>query len=469
MPKLLMDITPLKLSPEFRRIWMGGLFSTMGFQITSTAILLEMFDLTHSTTAVGAVGLVAVIPLIIGGLYGGVIADTYDRRKVALTASIGMWLVTLCIALHAWLDLHSIWILYALIAIESLLQPINQAARGAIIPRLIKRRLLPSANALNMSVGTLGMSVGPMLGGALVAASGYKITYSINVLAMVVGLWALYKLPAMRPDHQGDAPSRGIKSVGEGFAFVRQESVVGMTFVIDLIGMIFAQAKPIIPALVLISFGGGDAGSGILLSAGAIGAFLGISFSGWVKGIERQGRFLTLSYFGWGTGFFLFGLCAYILQDRNPSESLTENIVPLLLGSAALAFAGWSDALGSIYRSTIIQEATPDHMRGRLQGMFIMTVVGGPNLGTGLIGAGASILGASVVAMSGGILCMVAITGATLLVPSLWKYIPEPIPETNMLPQVDEHAVNLDVPQNPGTGKINIITPEASAEYRKQK
>lgn len=458
MAKLLMDFTPLKLSPEFRRIWLGGLFSTMGYQITSTAILLEVYSLTQSTAAVGMVGLIAVVPLIIGGLYGGVIADTYDRRKVALFASIGMWLVTVCIALHSWLNLHSVALLYALIAVESLLQPVNQAARGAIIPRLIKRRLLPSANALNMAVGTLGMSVGPMLGGALVAGFGYRVTYSINVLAMMVGLWALYRLPAMVPEHEdGAVPTRGIKSVGESFRFVRQEPVVGMSFLVDFIAMVLAQAKPVIPALALVAFGGGDLGAGILLSAGAIGAFVGITFSGWLKSVRRQGRVLILSYFGWGTGFFFFGLAAWSLQGRNPSESVAENLLPLLAGSAALAFAGWADAIGAIYRSTIIQEVTPDRMRGRLQGIFIMTVVGGPNLGVGLVGATAAVFGAPLVAMAGGVLSMLAIGGVTVAAPALWRYVPAPIPETNLIPTVEPGKAVGEPLQSPATGAVTIV------------
>ncbi|MEU7992876.1 MFS transporter [Rothia amarae] len=147
MPSLFMDTTPLKESRDYRRIWMGSVFSTMGFQITAIAIALEIFSITGSPGAVGLTGLVAVGPLILGGLYGGVIADTYDRRKVALLASISMWLVTVAIAVHAWMGLHNIWLLYGLVALESLLQPINQAARGAIIPRLVRRRLLPAANA----------------------------------------------------------------------------------------------------------------------------------------------------------------------------------------------------------------------------------------------------------------------------------------------------------------------------------
>lgn len=437
MGKILMDFTPLTYSPDFRRIWLGGLFSTIGFAITSVAIALEIYALTGSSGAVGLVGLVSVVPLIIGGLYGGVIADRYDRRKVALAATLGMWGVTLLIALHAWLNIHSVAVLYALIAAESLLQPINQSARGAIIPRLIKPRLLPAANTLMMSVGTLGMSAGPLLGGLLVASVGYQLTYSINVFAMTVGIWALYRLPAMVPEQGGAARPSVLTSIREGLGFVRRNTVVGMTFVVDLLGMFFAQARPLIPALAALTFGGGEAGAGLLLAAGPVGALLGVSFSGFLKDVRRQGRFLTLSYTGWGLGFIAFGLIAWAYEGRIPSASLTENLLPLGLAFAALAFMGWADALGSVYRSTIIQVATPDALRGRLQGLFIITVAGGPNLGMAFVGGAAELVGSPLAAVVGGTLVMVTIALATLAVPALWRYVPEPIPETRQQPIVD--------------------------------
>ncbi len=335
MPKLLMDTTPLKESIEYRRMWIGSVFSVMGYQITAIAIALEIFAITGSPAAVGMTGLVAVGPLIFGGLYGGVIADSYDRRKVALLATIGMWLVTVMVAAHAWLGLENVWILYALIAVESLLQPINQAARGAIIPRLVRRRLLPAANALNMTVGTLGMSVGPMLGGALVASVGYSWTYSINVFAMMVSMWALFKLPELKPEREATVEKvGGFSSVVEGFRFVRQVPVVGMTFVVDLIGMIFAQSKPIIPALVLSAFGGGDAGSGVLLSAGAIGAFLGVTFSGWLRVVKRQGRFLTLSYVGWALASLGWWLSCWKVV-------IPARVFPRISGRSCWVLPGW--------------------------------------------------------------------------------------------------------------------------------
>ncbi|MDO4897729.1 MAG: MFS transporter [Rothia sp. (in: high G+C Gram-positive bacteria)] len=436
MAKLFMDTAPLRVSPEFRRIWLGNMFSAVGFQVTAVAIALEIYALTQSPAAVGLTGLVALPSMIVGGLYGGVIADHYDRRKVALTASMGMWILAMLVAAQAWTNLGQVWVLYALIAIESLLQPVNQSARGAIIPRLVKRRQLPAANTLMMSVGTLGMSLGPLLGGLLVAQVGYKWTYLVNVFAFMVGLWALYKLPAMLPDNTGEKKTRGFTSVVQGLAFVKGNKVVGMSFVVDLLGMLFAQARPLIPALAALTFGGGEAGAGFLLAAAPLGALAGLFFSGFLSGIVRQGRFLTLSYAGWGGGFLAFGLVVLAFDGRAVSASVGENLGVLLLAAAPLAFMGWADALGGVYRSTIIQTAAPDSMRGRLQGLFIITVAGGPNLGFALVGASAEAVGSGYTALAGGAAVVVLIALATLLQPALWRYTPEPVEDTVQIPTV---------------------------------
>lgn len=448
-----MDVAPLKVSPAFRRLWLGSMFSTLGYQVSAIAIALEIFDITGSPAAVGLTGLVAVTPLVIGGLYGGVIADHYDRRKVALAASLGMWLVAVALAAQAWAGWRSVWVLYTVIFCESLLQPIDKSARGAIIPRLIKKRMLPAANALNMTVLTLSMSVGPMLGGALVALTGYPLTYTINIAAMMVGLWALYRLPPMRPDHTGEDKPSPLAAIGAGLRFVREVPVVGMTFVVDLIGMVFAQSKPLIPALAVTAFGGGTAASGVLLSATAAGSFLGVTFSGWLSRVQRQGRFLTLSYVAWGAGLALFGLVALSLDGRSPSDSLTENLPAIAAGCAGLAFSGWADALGSVYRSSIIQTVVPDRMLGRMNGLFIVTVVGGPNLGAGVIGFGAELMGPALTAVVGGLVCMVAIGVFTACVPALWRYVFEPLPETSAIPYPEHN------PDSPATGVITVVPP----------
>ncbi|MFW0179669.1 MFS transporter [Rothia sp. CCM 9418] len=423
MAKIFMDLTPVRELPEYRRLWIGSLFSSLGFQITSTAVTLEIFSFTHSTFAVGLLGFIVVLPLIIGGLYGGVIADNYDRRKVSLTASWGMWLMTLFIALQSWINLQNQWILYTLVALESLLFPINQAARGAIIPRIVPPKLLASANALNMSVGSLGMALGPLLSGLFIASIGYNYTYLVNVFALLVSIWALYKLPTVLPEHDEKTPKvRGLRSVVEGFYFVRRTPVIAMTFIIDLIAMICIQARPLIPALVLLSFGGGDLGAGVLFSAGALGAFIGVTFSGWLSAIQRRGAFLTMSYMLWGIGFVFFGAIALFLEGRSPSESLHENLLPLVCASCALAVAGWADGVGGIFRSTIIQQETPDRLRGRLQGIFIMTLAGGPNIGIGVMGLGAALFGTSMTAIIGGVICVGAIVLATYWKPALWRY-----------------------------------------------
>ncbi len=425
MAQLFMDFTPLKVSLEYRRIWYGNLFSTLSFFTTSTAIALNIFALTSSTAAVGLTGIVALLPLTLGGLYGGVIADSYDRRKVALGATLGAWVNGLLLAGQAWLGGNNVYLLCAYIFIQSLLHPLNMAARAAIIPRLVGQELLPAANALGMIVGTLGMSLGPMLAGLLLTSIGYQWIYSLNIFALLVGIWALYKLPAIPPEEEEETnkdQAQGIGPVLEGLGYLTKVPVVGMTFLVDIIGMILVQARPLIPALVLVSFGGGDTAAGILLAAPAIGAFLGAAFSGWIKKIKARGRLVVLSYIGWGLGFMIFGLVGLAYLQHKPSDPLPAQLPALALGCLGLALAGWADSVGSILRTTILQTAVPDRLRGRMQGLFILTVTGGPNLGAAVSGFIAQLIGSAQAALLGGLACILAITLFTLLAPSLWRY-----------------------------------------------
>jgi MFS family permease len=148
--KFLADITPLRESPAFRRLWLGSAVAALGSQLTLVAVSLEVYRLTQDSLYVGLLSIFALVPLVFGGLLGGSIADAHDRRKVALLASSVLWLTTACLALQAWLQLGNVWVLYVLVAVQSGAQAINQPARSAIIPVLVRKELLPAANALSM-------------------------------------------------------------------------------------------------------------------------------------------------------------------------------------------------------------------------------------------------------------------------------------------------------------------------------
>ncbi len=409
MPKLLADVTPLKESPAFRRLWLGNGLSSIGTQLTVVAVSLEVYDLTRSTLAVGMLGLVALVPLVFAGLYGGSIADAHDRRRVALLSSAVLWLVTIGIATQAWLGLGNVWILYGLIAVQSAAAGVNGSARSAIVPRLVRLELLPAANALSMIVMGLGTTIGPLMAGILVANVGYGWTYTVDVLSFSASLWALFKLPALPPlpGETGSVQRAGFKSVLEGFGFLGTRHNVRMTFLVDMCAMVFALPRALLPAIGAVWLGGGQQTAGVLLASIAAGSFLAALFSGPLGGVRRQGLAVVWSITVWGAA--IAGLGGAVLAGGHTPAGAAS---PWIVGAvAALVVAGVADSISSVFRSTILQSATPDHLRGRLQGIFVVVVTGGPRLGDVFSGSTGQWLGEGWAAVVGGLLCSAAVWG----------------------------------------------------------
>ena len=402
MGKFLADITPLRESPAFRRLWLGTAASAVGSQLTLVAVSLEVYRLTQDSFYVGLLSIFALVPLILGGLLGGSIADAHDRRRVALLASSVLWLTTGCLALQAWLQVGNVWLLYALVAVQSGAQAINQPARSAIIPVLVRKELLPAANALSMMSMGLSMTAGPLLAGVLVATIGFAWTYTIDVASFAFVVWALVKLPAMPPDRV--THRAGLRSVVEGFRFLGTRPNLRMTFVIDLIAMILAQPRALLPAIGALMIGGGEATVGILLAATAVGAFLAGLFSGPLGGVRAQGAAVVWSVMGWGASVAGLGLVV-VLAGRSGGAGVTAWLIPAAL---CCALAGIADSVSAVFRTTILQSAAPDHLRGRLQGVFVVVVAGGPRVGDLLAGGATKLLSEGWVLLAGGVLCAVA-------------------------------------------------------------
>jgi ENTS family enterobactin (siderophore) exporter len=398
--KFLADITPLRESPAFRRLWLGSAVSALGSQLTLVAVSLEVYRLTQDSLYVGLLGIFALVPLVFGGLLGGSIADAHDRRKVALLASSVLWLSTACLALQAWLQLGNVWLLYLLVAVQSGAQAINQPARSAIIPVLVRTELLPAANALSMMSFGLSMTAGPLLAGVLVASIGFAWTYSIDVASFAFAFWALLKLPPMPPGKH--ARPAGLRSVVEGFRFLGTRPNLRMTFVIDLVAMILAQPRALLPAIGALMIGGGEATVGILLASTAVGAFLAGLFSGPLGAVHRQGTAVVWSVMGWGASIAGFGVVV-VLAGRSGDGGGTLWLLPAAL---CCALAGIADSISAVFRTTILQASAPDHLRGRLQGVFIVVVAGGPRIGDLLAGGGTRLFSEGWVLLLGGLLCV---------------------------------------------------------------
>lgn len=422
MARLLLDITPLRVSPAYRRLWLGNTLAYVGTQLTLVAVSLEVFALTGSSFAVGLLGLAALVPLVVAGLYGGAIADRHDRRRVALTSSAVMWLTTVGIAAQAWAGLESVPVLYALVALHSGASGINQPTRGAIIPALVGLPLVPAANALNMMTFSVAMMVGPMLGGVLVAAVGYAWTYSIDVVTFLAALYAVWRLPSLPPQRAAAASGArgGLASVVEGLRFLGSRPNLRMTFLADIVAMTTAFPRALLPAIGAVVLGGGEAAVGVLLAAMAAGAFLAGLFSAPFTRLHAQGWGVYVSILVWGAAVAAFdGVVwwAQSLPDGDPRLTLA-----FALAALCMAVGGAADSLSGVFRGSILQSATPDHLRGRLQGVFVVVVAGGPRLGELLTGGASVGLGEGPTLLAGGVLCMLGVTALMRWEPGFLRY-----------------------------------------------
>ncbi|NKX92634.1 MFS transporter [Sanguibacter hominis ATCC BAA-789] len=419
MPRLLIDTTPLQDSPDFRRLWAGLGLSSLGTQLTLVAVGLEVYALTGSSFAVGGIGIAALVPLVITGLYGGAVLDVHDRRKVALSSAVVLWLVTALLALQAWLDVDQLWVLYALVAVQHGAYGINSPARTAIIPMLVPPRSLPAANALQTLVFNTTLMVGPVVGAMLVARWDYEIAYTIDAVMFLAALWAMLRLPALPPGtvlyaHDGDAPvvstaptrRPGLGAVVEGLRYLSTQPNVRMTFLVDLAAMVLAMPRVLFPAIGVVVLGGGESTTGLLTAAIAVGGVVAGLLSGGLTGIRRQGAMIVWSITVWGLGVAAFGAVLVAAGRTTPSHVLVPALVVALV---ALAVCGAADNVSAIFRQSILQTAAPDDMRGRLQGVFIVVVAGGPRAGDMWLGTQASWWGEGVAALVGGLSCIVVL------------------------------------------------------------
>jgi MFS family permease len=356
--------------------------------MTIVAVGLHIFDLTHSTLAVSLVALFALVPMIVFGLYGGVLADAFDRRVVALVTAVVAWVSTGGLALLAWMHIPVVWPLYVLTTINAVASVMIGATRQAITPRLLPVSLLPAASALNgISMGVM-VTVGPALAGLLVATVGIPWTYTVDVVLFTAAFLGIFTLPAIVPE--GERQGAGLKSVLEGLRFLRSAPNLSMTFVLDVIAMTFGQPRALFPAVGALLVGGGPVTVGILTAAGAVGTLVSSVFSGRLGGVRRQGRAVAGAIVVYGACILGFGIVLAVVAFSGATGgggSIADaNLPALIAATLLLAGSGAADNVSSIFRMTILQASAPDVMRGRLQGVFTVVVTGGPRLGDIYVG-----------------------------------------------------------------------------------
>jgi ENTS family enterobactin (siderophore) exporter len=398
-------------------MWFGVSLSSIGTQLTTVAVGLQVYDLTGSTFHVGLVGLFAVVPLITLGLYGGSIVDAHDRRRVVLTTSTGLLVVASAFATQAWLAADNVWLLYGLVAVQSGFFAVNNPARTAIVPRLLAPRLLPAANALTGLSAGAAFTVGPLSAGLLVGWFGFGAAYSVQVLLLAVALLTLLALPSLPPE--GAVRRAGLGSVLEGLRYLQTKPNLRMTFFVDLAAMVFAMPRVLFPAIGAAVIGGGATTVGILVAGIAVGSTLAGLLSGRLGHVRRQGRSVLVAVMGWGLAITAFGVVVALSPGPAAGGGAHWILWPAV---GCLVVAGAADAVSAIFRTTILQAATPDHMRGRLQGVFIVVVAGGPHLGDLVLGTAAQLGTEALAAIVGGLVCVVAVVALGLRQPRFARY-----------------------------------------------
>ena len=406
---LLADIRPLRESPPFRRLWAGTTLSSVGSALTGFAVILQVYDLTHSPLAVGGVGVAQMVPTLLIGLAGGTVTDAIDRRKLVLVTSSCLAAVSAAFAAQAFAGLGLVWLLYALVAVQSSLTALDRPARATFVPGLLPASQLPAGLALNQLSFQITLIAGPALAGLIAAAPhlGLRACYLIDTVSFAAALYGVARLPTMRP--QGGATRPGSRAVAEGVRFIRRSQVLAGAFLADLNATVFGLPVALFPAINAERFGGSPVTLGLFITAIGVGGLASAAFSGPVKHVARPGRAMLCTVAVWGAAFAGFAL--------SPGLWLTLSL---------LAVAGAADAFTVVFRSTIVATVTPDRLRGRVMAADYVVGAGGAQLGNLEAGALGTLTTPVISALAGGLVTIAGAVVIALALPGFTRYRRQP-------------------------------------------
>ena len=397
--RLALDLTPLRVSRDFRLVWIGLLITSSGSQFTLVAVFVQVTRLTGSEAAVGGTGLAWLAGLAVGSIAGATILDAWDRRTLLILAQVGLLAGVSVLVIGALAGDPPLGLIYCGLGVMGACSSIDSPTRSAMTTRLLGARLIPAAQVLNQVVWNTAALLGPAVAGLLIHRVGVTWAYAIDLLSVLAMLGAALSVRPMPPIEREHGDT-GLRAIREGFAFVRRSRLLMATFVIDLFAMVFGLPRAIFTFLAEPQV------VGLLFSAPAMGALLGALTSGWTRHVRRHGLAVIVAVVVWGIAIAAVG----IGHDR------------VWFAVAMLAAAGWADVISAIYRTTILQVSVPDRLRGRLSGIHFLVVTGGPRLGdleAGLVAAWVT-PGFSVV--SGGLACVAGAGLVALTYPELRRY-----------------------------------------------
>ncbi|HEY2575788.1 MAG TPA: MFS transporter [Streptosporangiaceae bacterium] len=407
LTRLVVDLTPLRQSAAFRRLWIGSGLSSVGGQMTNYAVVLQVFRLTHSSLDVGLIGLLIAVPAIVIAMAGGAFADATDRRTLVLVATSLQVGVSGMLAFQAFAGLNQVWLLYCLVTLQSVIGAVNAPARSTFMPSLLPRGQLPAGSALQMLTMHGSLTIGPALAGLITTAYGLKACYLIDAISFGFSLYGVGRLPRMRP-HGGDSRP-GLRTIATGLRFIAGRREILGAFAADMSATFLGMPFALFPAINAERFGGHPETLGLMTTAIAVGGILGSALSGPVGRVRRQGLGMLAGGVVWGVGLVGFGLASVFW-----------------LAFFTLVIAGTGDVVSVVLRTALVQGATPDELRGRVSAANYAVGAGVPQLGNFRAGLVADLTSPTAGVIGGGIAAAAGAVLIGLLIPSLVRFRTQP-------------------------------------------
>jgi MFS family permease len=401
MKNLAIDLTPIRKYRDFRYLWTSGLISNLGSMITYVAIPFQVKEITNSYLAVGISGLVELIPLIVFGLYGGVLADAVDRKKMIWLTEAAAGILSLILLLNALSADPNLYLIYIVGAAFAAVNGLHGPSADAILPRVVGHKDIPSATALMSLRRQFGIIVGPTIGGLLIASSGVSLAFAVDIGTYVISLLLLLRVRKVPPSHEAEKPS--LAALWEGVAYARSRQDLKGTYIIDLAAMFLAMPIALFPFWV--DQVKAPWALGLFYSAGTVGALVVTLTSGWTRTYRFHGRAFMWAAAGWGAAIALAGATDYLF-------------VVLFF----LAVAGGADMVSVLFRGAIWNQTIPDHLRGRLAGIELLSYTIGPLIGQLRAASMASATTLTISVTSGGISCLIFVGILAIFFPKLRKY-----------------------------------------------
>jgi MFS family permease len=391
---------------DFRLLWIGQLISVTGSQMQLVAINWHVYLLTKSPLALGGVGLVRVLPIILCSLVGGVVADAVDRKRLMLATQGLMLISAALLAVMTAVGLHSIWPIYALTAIASAALAFDNPARQAMLPTLVPLEDFPNAVSLGIVVFNSAMIVGPALAGFLLSIRGPALIYGVNAASFVAVIIALLLMSARGlSEAEKQVAQINLGALREGLRFVWRTPIIVQTMTLDFVATFFASATALLPIFAAEILNVGARGLGLLAAAPGTGSIISGLVMARLGVTRKQGRVVLASVSVYGAATVVFGLSRWFWLSL------------LMLG-----ITGAADTVSTVLRQTIRQLVTPNHLRGRMTSVNMIFFMGGPQLGEMEAGAVAALIGASLSVVIGGVGCLIAVAAAGLWARNLIRY-----------------------------------------------